>query len=721
MTGLPERLLGIFLGELDDQLVVMNADLLALEADPGDAARLRSLFRVAHTLKGAANAVGVKPAEEICHSLETMLAEVRDHGLRLGEAQFRILFSAADALAEIGRGLRTAERPAPVAPGETGESGKPGNSGKPGKTGEPPADVDASRDYLRIDPDALDAVLASVEQILVAIDGVTVRARHAGALGELAAKTAAQDARRRRKPGGGNGGPMPLLPPDAGAGVGEELRRLSDQAARLAANAGADARALGHAGAELAVRARRLRMRPFAEACEALPRLVRDVAAAVGKQVRLNVAGGDVQADRVVLDGLREAIVHLVRNAVDHGIEMPAVRAAAGKPAEALVTVAANVSGDSISVTVEDDGAGLDIPGIRASLARLGREVPADDEAAVEALFLGGVTTRMQATTISGRGVGLDLVRDAVARIHGTVAVTWTPGRGTTFTLRSPLTLATIRALLVSVGSETIAIPTAHVQRVRRISPSDLRQAGGQNILIVDAGDSTPPLRVASLARLLGPPLRERPLEQNSPAVLLESQGRRLAVIVDELLAERTVIVRSLDGARVTLPQLSGVAILSGARIALVANVAAIMANAFDGGSAAVTVAGRDSGATATRRRVLVVDDSITTRMLEQSVLQAAGYDVRTAVDGLDAWEKLSDGEWDLVVSDVEMPRMDGFGLCRAIRGSPRLAGTRVVLVTALEKEEHRAQGLEAGADAYVGKSSFDQRALLETIEQLFD
>lgn len=703
MTGLPDRLLGIFLGELDDQLVVMNADLIVLEADPGDATRLRSLFRVAHTLKGAASAVGADAVAKTCHSLETMLADVRDQGLVLGPEQFRVLFSAADSLAEAGRGMRGSQRAVPAV------------------AGEPPAsDAEAPREYLRTDPGALDAVLASVEQILVAIDGVEARARQARTVSDLAGKTAAREVRRKRKHTGLNDQRISPSPAQGTGDVGDELRRLSEQAARLAVDAGVDARSLGNAGSELASRARRLRMRPFAEACEALPRVVRDLATAVGKNVRLSVLGGDVQADRVVLDGLREALVHLVRNAVDHGVESPAVRAAAGKPTEALVTIAATVSGDSICVSVEDDGAGLDVPGIRASLERLGRTAPADDDAAVAALFYGGVTTRPEATAISGRGVGLDLVRDAVTRIHGTVRVKWAKGKGTTFTLQSPLTLATIRAILVKVGTETVALPTAHVERVRRISPGDLRKAEGQDVLAEGNGAATPPVRVVSLARLLGPPLSERPLEPGSISVVLEVQGRRLAVIVDETVAEQNVIVRRLDGARASVPHLSGVAILTGGRIALVANVPVLLARAFDTPSG-LTIARDWQSSDARKRRVLVVDDSITTRMLEQSVLEAAGYEVRTAVDGANAWEMLSESDWDLVVSDVEMPRMDGFSLCAAIRSSSRLAHTRVVLVTALEKEEHRARGLEVGADAYIGKSSFDQRALLETIQQLFD
>jgi two-component system, chemotaxis family, sensor kinase CheA len=687
--SLPDKLRAIFLGELEDQLVVMNADLISLEADPANAERRKSLFRVAHTLKGAAGAAGAADIADTCHALETMLTDARDGGLKLGPAEFKILFSTADALAAAGRRLR--------APAQNDES-----------EDAPAAAEQAAPDYLRIDPATLDAVLASVEQLLVAIDSVGVHARDARSLSEFATKAAANAASSARR----GRGPA--------TGAENQWRRFSDQTARLATNAAADARHLGNAGSELAERTRRLRMRPFGDACEALPRVVRDLAGTLGKDVRLSILGSDVHADRVVLDGLREALVHLVRNAIDHGVEPPAIRTNAGKSAQATITIAANISGDTLCVTVEDDGAGLDLSAIRASFERLGKSVPTDDDAIVAALFTGGVSTRAEATAISGRGVGLDLVRNAVERIHGTVNVSWTKGKGTRFIIQSPLTLATIRALLVKVGTETVALPTAHVERVRRISAANLRRAEGYDVLIGDAEDGGRPIRLVSLARLLGPPLTERALEQHGNGVVLETQGRRLAVLVDELIAEQVVIVRKLDGARASLPHLSGVAILGGGRIALVANVPRLISHGLDA-PAGATIATATEDEARSRRRILVVDDSVTTRMLEQSVLEAAGYEVKTAVDGANAWEILAEEEWDLVVSDVQMPRMDGFALCAAIRGSPRLARTPVVLVTALEKQEHRAKGLEVGADAYIGKSSFDQRSLLETIQQLLD
>lgn len=733
--SLPDRLRAIFLGELDDQLRVMNADLIALESNPSDAERLKSLFRVAHTLKGAARAVGAEDIADTCHSVEAMLAAARDHSHALGAGEFRSLFAAADTLAIAGQRLR--------GPASSGSDG--GGAGEAaGASEQDMAVTPAAREhgratredsvtgdrtmpeYLRVDPAALDAVLASVEQLLVAIDAVVVHARDARAVSEAtrrASASAARSARRSRlvsTSAGSSSAPGHAASEGTAAAAidSEQWRKIAEQTARFANNAATDARNLASGGIELAERTRRLRMRPFGDACEALPRVVRDLASALGKHVRLEIIGSDVQADRVVLDGLREALVHLVRNAIDHGIETPQARAAAGKESEARLTIAASIAGDSIAVAVEDDGAGLDMPAIRASFQRSGKIPPADDESLVAQLFNGGISTRAEATAISGRGVGLDLVRNAVERIHGTIDVTWTRSKGTRFTIRSPLTLATIRALLVRVGTETVALPTAYVERALRISVTQLKRAEGHDVLPAGAGRNEQPVRVVSLAQLLGPPLSPHSLDQRAEVVILESQGRRLAVVVDELVAEQVVMVRRLDGSRVSVPNLSGVAILSGGRVALVGNVPRLLSNGLEAPTGSA-LAGRDGDEARPLHRILVVDDSVTTRMLEQSVLEEAGYDVTTAIDGAAAWEMLAAEEWDLVVSDVEMPRMDGFALCAAIRGSPRLSRIPVVLVTALEKQEHRARGLEVGADAYIGKSSFDQRSLLDTIQQL--
>jgi two-component system chemotaxis sensor kinase CheA len=742
-SGLAERLRATFLAELDEQLRVMNEDLLALEADPTDAEHLRSLFRVAHTLKGAARAVDVPAIEEACHALETMLGKARSGQTVLSRPQFEILFAAADCLADAGQRMRAGEDPSPLCFQRlhgllgAGQQNKPARNetrarsaaalGKqPARVTEPVTDANAlaparAQDYLRVESAKLDALLAAVEQLLIAVDGTSLRAGETNAVHELAANLADATRHLVRRARDTNGSEQNgHSDHERVAKLHENVRVLLDRSGRLTSLATADARDLSRVARGVAAATYGLRMRPFSEACEALPRVVRDLSATVGKSVALEVQGGDAYADRVVLDGLREAILHLVRNAVDHGIETPTGRRRAGKPEQGRITVAAALNGDRIVVTVQDDGAGLDLPKIRASLTRLGQPVPIDDRDLVAALFQGGVSTRAQATAISGRGVGLDLVRAAVERIRGSVDITSEPGKGTTCTLESPLTLMTVRALLAKVSSQIVAVPTAHVDRVVRVAPQDVRRAEGRDVLPAANGADERPIPVVSLARLLGPPLVEHSVGDRIHAIILRAQSRRLAVVVDELLDEQEIVVRPLEVGGVPLPHLSGVAVLSGGRVALVADAEQLLTAGVERDSVAAPLLRADAGGGARpNRRVLVVDDSITTRVLEQSILEAAGYTVLTAVDGADAWAFLQRDSCDVVVADVEMPRMDGFALCEAIRGSKRWERLPIVLVTALEKEEQRARGLELGADAYIGKSSFDQRTLLETIEQL--
>jgi len=446
-----------------------------------------------------------------------------------------------------------------------------------------------------------------------------------------------------------------------------------------------------------------------------LPRLVRDVAAATHKDVRIETHGEDVQADRVVLVQLRDALMHLVRNAIDHGIETPDVRKARGKEPQGLIEVNAGLIGDRIVVTVRDDGAGIDAASIRRQLIARGESVPADDHAVARRLFLGGLSTRAAATDISGRGVGLDAVRAAADAVRGSVEVDWVKGVGTTFTLEAPLTMATVRTVLARVGKATVAIPSAYVERLMRVSSESFRTVDGR--IAVETGGA--PAFVASVAGVLGPPLIDRPIDGPTPLALVRVGERRIALRVDEMLEEDEVVVRPIRAhGREAVPHISGAALLPQGSVALVLNVTSVVASASAGTGGSASVAEKRE-ATEKRRRVLVVDDSITTRTLEASVLEAAGYEVITGVDGADAWRLLQERGADLVVSDVEMPRMDGLQLCQTIRASQRFRDLPVVLVTALETAEHRAKGLEVGADAYLAKSSFDQEGLLTTIRDL--
>jgi two-component system chemotaxis sensor kinase CheA len=754
------RLMATFLGELEEQVAVMNDELLGLEAAPGDSERLSSLFRIAHTLKGASRAVGVRSVERVCHALEALLQRMIDGSLEVGPDQLSLLYAAADTLSEAGtlpdgpdaiaedridslvdalrsgspEPLRKAASTAPSGgsrPSQSESAGLPLSPASAGKVApmatatqepslEPAGRAEPQRPGVSSDPDRqvrvnaqrLAELVAATTRLEAARSGVAVRHADLESVNDLAGRMdrkwrkLARQLRRLEAVDGST-----ALGHDLDA-AGDDLRTLADLVERLTAGSRRSAHAIAQSARDVADSTRQLRMRPFAEACEGLPRALRDLAAAAGKQVQLDVRGGDIEADRAVLDGLREAILQLVRNAVDHGIEAPAERARAGKPVNGRIRIAAALTGDRLAVTVSDDGAGLDLSAIRAELERRGRPVPETDSELARAIFEGGLSTRDEVTPISGRGVGLDIVQHAAEQIRGSVTVAWDAGEGTAFTITCPPTLTMFRAVIVSVNDQLLAIPTASVDRMLRLSAPDVRIAEGRQLL-TGTGEPVP---LVPLSQLL-PPLREQAREPR-PVLVMVNGSQRLGIAVDELVTETEIVLRPLHAIVGQVTHVSGAAMLGPGRVALVLNPASLIAAGLH--ARAETAQGPvSSDERQVTHRILVVDDSITTRTLEQSILAAAGYRVLTAVDGAEGWNVLREQGADLVVADVEMPRMDGFALCEAIRRSQRFSELPVVLVTALDSTEHRARGLEAGADAYIVKSGFDQQNLLDTVRQL--
>jgi two-component system, chemotaxis family, sensor kinase CheA len=762
------RLLRTFIGELEEQVGVFENALLALERDLANTEQMKALFRAAHTIKGAARILGLDPIENACHSLESFLADVREGRAELAAEPLQLLFRAADALSDARRRLaagepldgapiatiepelrrlsragarrpaesprrvpmppagvvRTASESAPAAGGESAgaTSGRAAPTRRAGSAAElpaaspPPAAADAEApraaahaageaDVVRVDAARLESLHGSAGDLLVAAARLDERLKELQALRTFVDDwTTDWRAARPRYSGVDD----LLLDLDA------RLERLRTGVVQIERTIRDDARALRRVSDDVGGDVRGLRLRPVADAFQALPRAARDVAAAAGKLVRLEIEDGDVEADRVVVDALREPLLHIVRNAIDHGIEAPADRRRAGKPETGTVRVRAAFTEGRITVTVADDGRGLDIATLRHRFAQRGIPAPESDRDLARALLAGGVSSRGTATQISGRGVGLDLVRSAVERIRGSVNVRWTEGRGTTFVLESPPSPSSLRAVLVTCGQQILALPSLHIDRLLRVKPESVRSAEGRSVIVTDGG----PVPIVALSAVLGPPLAPPRAEGTLPVVLVEVAERRLALVVDGFEAERQIVVRPLEGAAARVRNIAGGALLHSGQLALVVNVPGVVAAADR--SHGVTTGGRDK-ATPQRQRILVADDSITTRTLEQSLLEAAGYDVITAVDGLDAWRHLQEQGADLVVADVEMPRMDGFVLCETIRRSDRLRGTPVILVTGLEAPEHRARGLAAGADAYIAKSAFDQEQLLTTIRELLD
>ena len=735
MSGdaLAVRLLAIFVEELDEQVVQMGNDLTALERTPGDAERLRSIFRVMHTLKGASRAAGVPLIEQLCHVLEGGLAHAKERATPLSADQLALLVESVDALAEArerlaaGLPLAGATLAALIQRARGGAvtgpaDARPRSATRPLST--PPVAVreaDATTAGLAVQmppavpppsppPLATDPSAPRDESMRISVSNVEAIASATGelavlvsCLGEHAGDVAIVRARLREQ--------LPRL-------TSEDARIVDSAFAALVRRAGADARSLEAIHGRLDGAVRHVRQRPLRELTDVVERVARDVARELNKQVRVTTTGGAIEADRVVLEALREPLLHLVRNAVDHGLESPAGRRAAGKVEQGEIIIEASLRGDRLRLLFGDDGAGIDADSIRRrSGVRQGDPIPADADELLRIIFDDGFSTRESATTLSGRGVGLSIVRVAVERLGGTVDVTSTAGRGMTFVLDVPLSVATMRALLVRVGTVTIALPSAFVTRVQRVPASAIARVDGRDLLVTAGA----PMPVLALASLLGPPYRASPWTEQVQVVILEVAGQRIAVTADDLLDERELVLRPLEHVNAESAHATvGSAVIGAGHVVLVLSVPALVTSATQraasGGAPGAIPRIRPA---VLRPLVLVVDDSITSRTLEQSVLKGAGYDVTTAVDGMDAWNALERTAFALVVSDVEMPRLDGIGLCERMRADARTARIPVILVTSLDQPEHRARGLEAGADAYIAKSSFDQQDLLDTVRLL--
>ena len=464
------------------------------------------------------------------------------------------------------------------------------------------------------------------------------------------------------------------------------------------------------------------RLRPLADGIRGFPRLVRDVARQLGKEVRFDVRGERTGVDRDILEKLEAPLNHLIRNALDHGLEAPDDRKHAGKPASGTIRLEARHRSGMLQIVLADDGRGIDLAKLRASIVAKGLSTEAmaaemTEAELLEFLFLPGFSTKAAVTDLSGRGVGLDVVRSMVQAVGGNVRVHSRKGEGTTFTLLLPITMSVIRALLVNVGGEPYAFPLARIERIEQVPMGEVQALEGRQHVRIDGQ----PVGLVSATQVL-----ELPGETNSPEILqvvvVADRGQRFGLVVDGFLGERDLQVRPLDPRLGKVPDISSASVLEDGRPVLIVDVEDLVRSIDNllGGRRLRRLAAEDAGPRRrAAKRVLVVDDSITVRELERQLLEARGFAVDTAVDGMDGWNAVRGGTYQLVVSDVDMPRLDGIQLVRQIKQDPALKALPVVIVSYKDREEDRLRGLDAGATCYLTKSSFHDRTFLDAIVDL--
>jgi two-component system chemotaxis sensor kinase CheA len=452
----------------------------------------------------------------------------------------------------------------------------------------------------------------------------------------------------------------------------------------------------------------RTRMVPVATLEPILHRTVRDSARGAGKDVRWEMLGKDIEVDRGVLDQLVSPLLHLVRNSVGHGVELPAVRRAAGKPPQATVRLHATQVGSKVVIAVIDDGGGIDVDAVRASAAKGGVDVTRlTEQQSLQLIFRSGVSTAKVLTEESGRGVGLDVVATAVAAVHGEVEVVNHPGAGAEFRIVVPITLTVVACLIVSIAGQSFALPLHRI--IRMLDAQHIQIVGGRKLAVID-GLAVP---VSNLGTLLGLPTVEE-----GPWVLLGTPTSPHAFQVETVLQKRDVVVRGLTGRLRDLQAVNGASIEPNGSILLVLDVPTLIERSEAIAEHASRVVDKTAGPPR-QLSVMVVDDALMVRELQRSILERGGYSVRSASDGAEALAMLTDEPADLVVTDLEMPNVDGFELTSRIRAHPRLTNIPVLIVSSRASAEDHQRGLDAGADGYIVKTSFDEAGLLSAVSRL--
>jgi two-component system sensor histidine kinase and response regulator WspE len=736
-------LLELFREEVRSHAAALNSGLLELEREPANPQRIEPLMRAAHSLKGAARIVGLDPAVQLAHELEDAFVAAQNGQVRLSSDDIDLLLRGADLLTELGQSdlaqwaamrhaevsqvrsavaaIRNGEAAPKLAPASR-EGQRPKGEMLPSPGAQPPVahapgSPEAAESVVRVTAQSLNRLMSLAGESLVQARWLQPFATSLLQLKKHQDHLSAQVAALAQGLSSGQ-------PPELLGGPVAEARRLAARCRQVLAER------IGefddHAGQaeDLNTRLYRevivSRMRPFADGAGGFPRLVRDTARQLGKQARLEIDGLSTEVDRDILEKLEAPLTHLLRNAVDHGLESPEVRTAAGKPAEGVVRVQVRHRAGMLAITVGDDGSGIDVEVIRRKAVERRHATPEmaarlTEAELLEFLFLPGFSTAGRVTDVSGRGVGLDVVQDTVRKVGGSVHISTRPGLGTTFHLMLPITLSVLRAVLVDIAGEPYAFPHNRIDRLLRVPRADVHSLEHRQFVTVDGRH----VGLVLASQLLDLPC-EPPAGDDLPVLLLSDATGTYGLIVEAIRGEQDLVVRPLDPRLGKVPNVSAAALLDDGAPVLIADVEDLIRSMDQYiQSGTLRRCDRSDVGPAAKKRVLVVDDSITVREVQRQILRTHGYEVEVAVDGQDGWNKVRAEPFDLVISDVDMPRLNGLEFVRRIREDYSLRELPVIIVSYKDRDEDRLRGLEAGANHYLTKSSFHDDSFLDAVAGL--
>jgi two-component system, chemotaxis family, sensor histidine kinase and response regulator WspE len=743
-------MLDLFRMEADGQAQALTLGLLALEREPKAADQLERCMRAAHSLKGAARIVGLSAGVSVTHAMEDCFVAAQQGRITLQQGHIDELLRGVDLLQQMSRttepdlnrwesqrrgqmeafldgmnrliGTAAVARELSAEPLHTEEPRGP--RGRRDEDHAEPVfgselDEGAEARVLRVTAENLNRLLGLAGESLVESRGFKSIADSLLRLKHLQHELhRALDRLREQLP-------QQRLNDQARTALAEAQQRALDcrqfLTQRLAEIDNFDRRAT-HLSHRLYDGALACHMRPFGDGVQAFPRMVRDLARELGKRLRLDIAGQDTQVDRNILERLDAPLGHLLRNALDHGIETPEERLAAGKSAEAVLSIEARHSAGRLQVTVSDDGRGIDLERLRAKvidrkLSNAETAAKLTDAELLEFLFLPGFTMKESVTDISGRGVGLDVVQNVLKQIRGTVRTSTRRGQGTRFQLELPLTLSVARTLLVEVGAEAYALPLAYIKHALKLAPDDIELLEGQPHFNM-SGRS---VGLVTAHQLLGVEPPQVPADSLA-VIVLGDATHSYGLIVDRFLGERELVVHPLDPRLGKIKDVAAGALMEDGSPALILDVEDVIRSieklAGAGGLSGVARAAPGAGG-AKRKRILVVEDSFTVRELERKLLINGGFEVEVAVDGMDGWNAARSSQFDLIITDIDMPRMDGIELVTLIKKDPHVKSLPVMIVSYKDRPEDRRRGLDAGADYYLAKGSFHDEALLNAVVDL--
>ncbi len=775
------RLRATFKVEADEHLGTIASGLVELEQNDSAetlASTLELVYRAAHSLKGASRAVDLKDIEVVCQRLEGVFGEMKAGELTTTPELFDTLHRTLDMISAllVSTEKEDPERVADLCSdlGALKRDGTPGSvtstpkaystpinltpdadavntaraaTPEPAKVTESLGEYDETKVELprpgvaqpgtvRITTDRLDSLLLQGEEMLSVKLATAQRvidiADVAGSLktwnrewARVAPDVSAADAFLRSSTSSSvlNGSTATMKKALSFLDWNREyVTDLGQQLSTFAGSLQSDSRALAGMVDNLMDDMKRVLMLPFTSLTQAFPKMVRDIARAQGKEVTFNIVGADVEVDKRILEQLKDPLVHLIRNSIDHGLEDPDGRARHNKAPRGTLTLAiSHVDSNTVEIQVADDGAGIDLMLVKNTAVR--RAMISSEEAEklseqgiASLLFRSGLTTSPLVTDLSGRGLGLAIVQEKVEALGGTVVVESEPHLGTTFRLRLPVTLATFRGTFVQVSGRDFIIPTTSISRVFRMNRDNIGSVESNESINVD-GQVLALVRLGALLNIPCP----NGVDSKEPylrVVVLESGNQHIGFAVDRILHEQEVLVKTLGRQLQRVRNIAGATVSGAGEVVPILNVADLLKSATCRGWSPVAAAETESNEAPSECSILVVEDSITSRTLLKNILESAGYQVTTAVDGIEGLTAVKSKAFDLVVSDIEMPRMDGFDLTSKIRGDEEISDLPVVLVTSLAERKDQERGVEVGANAYIIKSSFDQSNLLDTIQR---